>query len=222
MSCMIARIQGRLIELIGDNALIELDNGLTYEVLLPAYTSARLGGSIGQAISLHTLHYVESQNQGATMLPRLAGFESPMDREFFLLFTTVKGVGNRKALRALALAPAQIAGAIADRDAATLQSLPEIGKRMAETIVATLSGKVEPYVAASSYPTDGPVDKKDESAGTPVAQPIRREALEVLMQLGENRLQAMQWIDQVMQDAEDSPTDVETLIERVYRMKSGG
>ena len=221
MSTMIANIQGQLIELVGDNALIEMDNGLTYEVLLPAYTAAQLNQSVGQTIRLYTLHYLESQNQGSTMLPRLAGFTSKLDREFFSLFTTVKGVGNRKALRACALAPSQIAAAIADRDAPTLQSLPEIGKRMAETIIATLSGKIDSFVAESSYAPIETAADDDTTRRRTAASPIRREALEVLLQLGENRLQAMQWIDQSMADEADQPDSVEGLVERVYRIKAG-
>lgn len=221
---MIARIHGILEALTSDAALIQLEGGLTYQVLLPAYSAAQLGGAIGQPVTLHTLYYLQSQDQGATMIPRLAGFASESDRDFFELFTTCKGIGNRKALRAMAIATDQIAAAIADRDIAMLQSLPEIGKRTAETIVATLHGKVDAFVSAAAFGTTGAASAVTRG-GTPATAPanaMAREALEVLMQLGENRVQAVNWIDQALRDPNDRPADVQDLVTRVYRIKSGG
>jgi len=215
---MISRIKGTLESIEGGVAVLQLPGGLTYEVLVSAFTGARLGGSLGQVVELHTLHYCESQNQGASLLPRLAGFLNAQDRRFFELFTTTKGIGNKKALRAMTLATDQIAAAIADRDLALLQSLPEIGRRTAETIVATLHGKVDKYLSASAYaPLPG-----DKSAAGPQptgARALARDALEVLMQLGENRTQAMAWIDEALRD-EEKPADVQDLVARVYRIKA--
>ena len=155
---MIAKVEGILESLDGGSAFVRLgpagsvsSHGLTYEVLLPAYVTVRLGGSIGQQISLSTLHFIESQGQGTTMIPRLAGFLTVEDQQFFELFTTCKGIGNRRALRAMALETPQLAAAITDGDVALLQSLPEIGRRTADTIVATLRGKLDRFVSASAF-----------------------------------------------------------------------
>ena len=219
---MIAKIQGILDELLEGAALVRTEGSLTYEVLLPAYAAARLGGSIGQPVTLHTLYFIEGQAQGTTMTPRLAGFLTTEDRRFFELFTTCKGIGNRRALRAMTLETSSIAAAIADRDATLLQSLPEVGKRTADTIIATLRGKVDPFVSAAAYGRrDGDGDGQGRTTATPgQGSTIERGALEVLLQLGENRTQCINWIDQVMRD-EDRPTDAEGLIARVYRIKGG-
>ncbi len=221
---MIARLQGVLAELDASGALIGAEGGLTYRVLLPAYTAGRLGGSIGQRVDLHTLYYIESQNQGATLLPRLVGFLTPQDRDFFELFTTCKGIGNRRALRAMAVATEQLAAAIADRDLATLQSLPEIGRRMAETIVATLHGKVDHFLVSRSFAVAAGSSQGHETSQRQgsVYGNLAREGLEVLLQLGENRLQAVTWIDQAMRDEKDRPQSVQDLVARVYRLKAGG
>lgn len=216
---MIARIDGILDEVSNGSALVRVEAGLTYQVLLPAYVVSRLAGSVGQPVGLRTLHFIEGQAQGATMTPRLAGFLSVEDRNFFELFTTCKGIGHRRALRAMTLATAQIADAIADRDAALLQSLPEIGKRTAETIIATLRGKVDAFVS-----TYGPATRHDESTAAPPLSRsggITRQAMEVLLQLGESRVQAMMWIDQAMRE-DEHPSDAQDLIARVYRIKAGG
>lgn len=209
---MIAMIEGRLTGINGEKAQLDVGSGITYELLLPVFTTARLGGSIGQTVTLHTLQFLESSNQGATFFPRLAGFLSAEDKAFFELFVSCKGIGYRKALRAMALPAQQIAMAIEERDLATLQSLPEVGKRTAETIAATLRGKVERFLstAPGAASTAGEIAV---TGGGPT-----REALEALVTLGEKRTDAMRWIDLVM-SGDNPPDDTQSLIAAVYRAK---
>lgn len=217
---MIVKLQGHLESLDTDRATVSLPDGLTYEVLLPAYTAARLAGSIGQTVTLHTLYYLESTAQGATIYPRLAGFLSPTDKQFFELFVTCKGIGNRKALRAMTLSTTQIAGAITDRDLALLQSLPEVGKRTAETIAVTLKGKVDRFLDAPGS-VRGDIEGPDGEPAHIPSGGLARDALNVLVQLGENRTQAVNWIDHAL-SMDDAPKDIEALVAEVYRIKGGG
>lgn len=216
---MICKIHGVLEAIEENTAIIRAPGALSYEVLVSAFTAARLGASIDQEITLHTLHYLEGQNQGATMYPRLAGFLDPADRDFFELFTTTKGIGNKRALRAMTMATGQIAAAIADRDLATLQSLPEVGRRTAETIVAALHGKVDRFIGSASGGSAAAAGGAAQPAST-----MAREAVEALVQLGEVRQQALQWVDQALRQAgeDDRPRDASELIARVYRIKAGG
>jgi Holliday junction DNA helicase RuvA len=144
---MICRVTGRLDAIEGTQAVVTPPPGaVSHEVLLPAYVAERLAGRVGAQVTLVTLEYLEAQGQGTSFIPRLVGFESARERDFFLLFTTVKGIGNKKALRAMASPPAEIAGAIASKDSRWLSRLPEIGKRLSETIVAELTGRVAAYM----------------------------------------------------------------------------
>lgn len=211
---MIAKVEGLLEAIVGDRAMVKMPGGFTFEVLLPAYTAARLQMSTGSHITFHTLTFLESQNQGASFIPRLAGFTSEEDRAFYNLFTTTKGIGPRRALRAMALATAQIAAAIEDRDLATLQSLPEVGKRTAETIVATLKGKVDEYISVRGAAFEPTGNGAAATTGTGLA----REALTVLTQLGERRQDAAAWIDQVL-SRDDAPDNVQDVVAEVYRLK---
>ncbi len=131
---MISKINGTLEAIGADHAQVVLAGGVTLEVMLPAFTAVRLQPSEGETVTLHTILYFEAQAQGTTIMPRLAGFATEQDRAFYQLFVTCKGIGYRRALRAMTLSSDRIATAIADRDIATLKSLPEIGKRTAETI----------------------------------------------------------------------------------------
>jgi Holliday junction DNA helicase RuvA len=219
---MISKIHGILESLGPDTAYLNLEGGLTYEVLIPAYVTARLGLQIGNPITLHTLHYLEGSSSGANMTPRLAGFLTESDKGFFLLFTTIKGIGPKKALKAMSLSTGQIAAAIADRDAKTLQALPGIGKKAAETIVVALNDKVDSYIdphahagriGDSSAPTD-------DTSGFAPSRAAAKEALAVLEQLGENRAQALNWIDDVLTHQPEIE-DAQVLISEVLRLKSG-
>jgi Holliday junction DNA helicase RuvA len=146
------------------------------------------------------------------MTPRLIGFDTPADRDFFRLFTTVKGIGVRKALRALIRPMGEIAAAIQAKDAKFLIALPEIGKRTAETIIAELHGKVEDFVGELSGGSGGEISDIPEAG---------HEAAAVLIQLGERRADALALVERVMAVAPelDSP---EEIIQQVYKLKAGG
>lgn len=218
---MIAKLRGVLEALEKDRALIQADGGLSYEVLLPSAAVAHLADQVGKAVTLHIHHYVEAPSQGSTMIPRLAGFLTSQDKHFFELLTTCKGIGPRKGLRAMALETPVIAAAIADRDLATLQSLPEIGRRTAETIVTDLRDKVAGFVAATAFAGAAGAKSasycRDGAAGA--LGTMARDALEVLLQLGESRLEAVALIDRVLAQV-DRPRDAQELVARVYELKS--
>jgi len=141
---MITRIDG-ILEHAGEGTVHVRVGDVTYELLVPACDEAQWMSSVGATVSLHTLHYLESQGQGASFWPRLIGFREPGDRDFFDLFTSVKGIGMRRALRSIAIPPARIAEAIVVKDTALLMSLPEIGKKTAETMVLELRDKVTSF-----------------------------------------------------------------------------
>jgi Holliday junction DNA helicase RuvA len=208
---MISRLEGTL-ERMTDGVAEVRCGDLWYAVLVPGCDRQRLGGEVGRRITLHTMHYLEGSAQGANFVPRLIGFASPRERRFFEIFTTVKGVGNRKALRALQLPFGRIARGIAEKDVKLLQTLPEIGKRMAETIVAELHGKIDEFV-------EGDADARREPDAAP--DPRRRiadEALAVLLTLGEPRLEMIQLIDRAL--AADGQIDSsQDLITAVYRLR---
>jgi Holliday junction DNA helicase RuvA len=211
---MICRICGRLESLDGMAAVVNL-GAVSHEVLVPMYLSERLEGRVGQEVTLTTLEYLEAQGQGSSFIPRLIGFEAAKDREFFLLFTTVKGIGNKKALRAMAVAPAAIASAIAAKDSKALAKLPEVGKRLSETIVAELTGRVAPYLGLD----DLAVEFKPTAAVTPV----EADAVEALIALGENRANAEAVVAKAMASlaaAGVEPKSSDEVIARVYAARA--
>ncbi len=205
---MIARIAGRLEEVSSDCALIDTGDGLWYEVRLAACDSERLSRRIGQDIVLHTIHYFEGDPSHGTQAPKLIGFINDSDRDFFRVFITVKGVGIRKALRALIRPVAEVAGAIQAKDVKSLTALPEIGKRTAEQIIAELNGKVDAFAGEMA----GQAEVELPAAG--------EEAISVLVQLGERRADAMALVQRVLAVAPDIDSP-EEIIQQAYKLKAG-
>ena len=209
---MISRIEGRLVAVVGGRAHVQC-GPFTYEVLVPAADQQRLAAAIDETVSFHTLHYLEGQGQGTSYVPRLIGFDSEADRAFFELFTTVKGMGNRKALRALALPFGAIAEAIAGHDVDVLKSLPEVGKRTAQTIVTELHDKVDRFIEFK--PAAGAVASTSEEAAR---LGLIHDAVAVLSQLGEGQLQARQLAERALAADPEIETP-EDLVAAAYRLK---
>lgn len=218
---MISRIEGTL-ERVGEDCALLAVGAVGYEVAIPAADVQRLHERVGEVVVLHTLHYLESQGQGSSFWPRLIGFETESDREFFELITSVKGIGVRRALRALTIPFPRVAEAIVRKDLGTLVALPEIGRKTAETMVLELRDKVERHAmrsgrASAAAPTPSPratAAKKGARSGTAAApsastaQPSGAptisasavlDAVQVLVQLGENRLDARSLIDSALE-----------------------
>lgn len=203
---MIARISGRLEELHDTAALIDAGAGLWYEVLVPACDTQRLARLEGQDIALHTIHYLEGDPSHGAQTPRLIGFASESDREFFRVFITVKGIGIRKALKAMVRPVAEIAAAIQTKDARTLEKLPGVGKRAAETIIAELHGKVEAFAGPAA------------PAGPAAIPAAGEEAVAVLVQLGEKRADALALVERVLAVAPEL-TSPEAILQNAYKLK---
>ena len=202
---MITRIKGKLVDVYSCEAILEV-GALTYALLVPAADVPALQSKIGSEVEFHTIHYMESQSQGTSFAPRLIGFSNETNRAFFELFTTVKGIGNRKALRALVRPFGETAMAIAQRDVASLTDLPEIGKRSAETIIATLHGKVDAFADQTTSVIESSTS------------PFYSDAIEMLMQLGESRKDARQLVNKViaMEPAIDS---ADQIVQATFQLK---
>jgi len=206
---MIARIEGKLAKLNTETALVEV-GPVTYEVMLPGYCISALSGQIGAEISLCTMEYYEGTLGGGNLIPRMIGFLSSAERDFFTRFTSVKGMGIRKGLRALSIPIANIATAIENGDEKLLVSLPGIGRRMAQQMVAELKGKLQTFAVGAEPAGPAQVEFK----------PFQAEALEILVAWGEKRTEAMELIELACRKHPDIQT-AEALVPLVYRLKQG-
>jgi len=173
---VIQKIRG-IIDSVGEDTVTLEVNGIFYEILIPSGLVEPLKNQAREShpVTLYTYYYIESSGSASNLYPRLVGFTVPSDREFFRLFTTVSGVGVRKALRCLTMPVRDIARSIENKDTTLLKQLPGIGPRMAEKIVAELSGKATRFALSRSGRPLSISDKKKPD--------FEEEIYEVLSQL---------------------------------------
>jgi Holliday junction DNA helicase RuvA len=199
---MISALTGELRQV--DDDRIHLQVGpILCELLVPAADVGSLRSQVGEEMTFHTIFYLEGDSSGGNIEPRLVGFLRPEDRSFFQLFITVKGIGPKKALRALILPVGQIAQAIESKDARALCELPQIGKRMAELIVAELAGKVEKFAM------DGYAQGGTRSLPPSKRTPAEEDAVAALVALGERRGDAEHLLDRAKHANAKSETTTE-------------
>lgn len=207
---MIVRLTGTLIEVDEDAVVVERD-GLAREVLVPRFALGELAAQRGRQITLHTMEFYEGNHSSGHIVPRLLGFQHVEDRAFFSRFIEVKGIGPRKALKALSEPVRRIASWIASGDVKALARLPGIGNRAAEMIVATLKGKLDEWAAVPV--TEGVVPAA-------ALTPSQRDALEVLVAWGDPRADAERWLHRAVQLHPDLDS-ADEWVRVVYRVKSG-
>lgn len=229
---MITLITGSLVSIDPSTSAISLrpagplGEAVVFTLLVPAYAITRLQAQLDApaadsetpSVSFCTMLTLQSPDQGTSFEPRLIGFLTPAERDFFDLFTTVKGIGTRRALRAMTKPPGWIAAAIVRGDAKALTELPEIGKRLAETIIAELTGKVDHFAtsqqleAAANRSSSMPAPKPSPARSNPLIElppDLARRAEDVvaaLMRLGETRPDAERRTLKVAQDAPHATT----------------
>lgn len=209
---MIASLTGTLIHV--DTDRIHLRAGpIVYEALVPAADIGTLRTAVGQELTLHTLFYLEGDASGGNIEPRLLAFIRTEDKRFFQKFITVKGIGPKKALKALTQPSGQIARAIENKDTRFLQGLPQIGKRMAELIVAELAGKVADFAIGV-----GALNAGAREIST--LDPAELDAVTALVALGERRTDAELLLERVkVRNPEMKKAD--DLIREMLRVRSG-
>jgi holliday junction DNA helicase RuvA len=191
---VITLIRG-ILRSVGDEELTLAIEPCEVEVAIPESARRQLQLKIGEMIGLHTLFYIEGNTMGGRMSPRLVGFLSPIDREFFEIFCSVDGVGVRKALRAMVRPTRELAQKIQEQDVKMLATYPGIGEAMAERIVAKLRRKVGKFALI----VDSEVGKADSNGVLDNAEPdVIRDTFAALMSVGHTESQARQAIDRVL------------------------
>jgi Holliday junction DNA helicase RuvA len=203
---MITKISGQLAALRGDTATLKID-AFEYEVLIPEFTRRRLQNELNQTVSLHTIEYLEGNPMQGRMTPRLIGFLSEVEREFFELVCSVDGVGVKKALRAMVRPVKEVATAIEEQDTKGLSALPGIGPAMAERIIAKLRRKVPKFALMVA---------RDESRQSEVEPDVVSETYEVLRSLGHGESEARRLLDAAL-SSKKKFKDVQSLIEAIYQ-----
>ncbi|MGH7139298.1 MAG: Holliday junction branch migration protein RuvA [Pirellulales bacterium] len=208
---MITKITGRLLAIAEDSLTLAVD-AFEYEVRIPEFTRRQLQSRVGQDVSLHTIDYLEGNPAHGRLTPRLIGFLSEVEREFFELICSVDGVGVKKALRAMVRPVPDVATAIEEQDAKTLSSLPGVGAALADRIIAKLRRKVPKFALMVA---------REQPVEADVPHDVIEETFQVLRQLGHSESDARRLVEAALKVKKKYP-DVETLLQAIYQQRQGG
>lgn len=207
---MIARLHGTLVEK-REHALIVNVGGIHYEVLVPLSILSQVDGKLGPdgEVALITYHYLQLTQSSAN--PMLIGFFNEVERDFFLDFISVSGIGPRAAVKAINKPISEIAQAIHAGDIAYLKTLPGIGLQRAKEIVAKLQNKVGRFALMQDR-SSAVIKEKVLTRG------FEQEALEVLLQLQYKTNEAGAMIQKALERSKNIQT-AEELLNEIYKQR---
>jgi Holliday junction DNA helicase RuvA len=202
-----SKIVGQLVKLTESEAYLSIPP-FEYEIFIPEFTRRQLQMQLGEAVTLETIEYIEGNPQaGSRLSPRLIGFISGIEKQFFEMFCSVDGVGVKKALRAMVRPVPDIAGAIENQDVKTLATLPGIGAATAERIVAKLRRKMAKFALMVAR------NRWDDAN---VAEPsVVDETFQILVALGHSEAEARKLLEGPV-SGKKKFKDVESLLQAVY------
>lgn len=209
---MITKISG-ILDSVTQTAVVIESGGIFYSVMMAPVMLEEIARSqkAGDTIVLYTHYYIEGGVGVGNLFPRLIGFFSEDERRFFEIYTTVKGLGEKKALQSLVVPVQKVAAAIENGDIGSLKKLPGIGGRMADKIIAELRGKLLTFTAGvkiSAAPTREAV------------KPFEQQAADILIsQLGYKAAEADELIGKALGANPDIGT-VDELIQSIYSSNS--
>ena len=208
---MITKLTGVLLALTDTAATIAID-AFEYDVFIPDFTRRHLQLQMGEKVSLYTIQYIDGNPQkGGRMTPRLIGFNSEIERQFFELFCSVPGLGVKKALRAMVRPVKDIANSIEQQDVKSLTTLPGIGPAMGEKIVAQLRRKMAKFaLLVQGGATESQTDNE---------RSIVDETYQILLALGHAESEARNLLE-VPVASKQKFKDVEDLLQAVYEQAS--
>ena len=131
---MIAQLNGKLVEKNPTDFVIDC-GGVGYEVKVSLNTFSTIGSS--ENVTVYTKLIVREDAQ------ILYGFTDKIEREMFNHLISVSGIGPSTAMIMLSsMVPSEIAGAITNEDAKTVQSIKGIGAKTAQRVIIDLKDKM--------------------------------------------------------------------------------
>lgn len=133
---MIEYIKGEIVELTPARMVLEC-GGIGYELNISLNTYSAFGGKTTGKIYIY-----EVIREDAHLL---FGFAEKLERELFLLLTSVSGVGPNTARMILSsLPPSELVQVIGSKNEAALTAVKGIGLKTAQRILVDLKNKVKP------------------------------------------------------------------------------
>lgn len=211
---MITKVTGIVNRVLDEEIRLQV-GALEYQVLVPDFVRRQLQQRAGQELTLHTNEYLEGNPMQGRVVPRLIGFLTEPELEFFELFCTVDKVGVRKAIKALVRPIRDIADAIQRQDCKWLTTLPGVGAATAEQIVATLRRKVTKFALMPA----ARAGLEPSPATAVVDGNLIEDAYQALLSVGHNPLEARNRLDKALAGGR-SFKSVEDILLEIYKQSA--
>ena len=192
---MIDYIKGDIEELTPARMVMEC-GGIGYEIQISLTTFTAFQGKDAGKIYIY-----EVIREDAHLL---FGFSEPLERELFLLLTSVSGVGPNTARMILSsLNPAELEQAIASENLGLLKSVKGIGAKTAQRVIVDLKDKIK----SAGNPL---------VISTPAASEVYEEAVAALVMLGFSQPQSQKAVQKLLRDTPSMK--VEEVIKQALKM----
>jgi Holliday junction DNA helicase RuvA len=206
---MISAIKGKVTAQTDISLTLEA-GAISYEVLVPISVLQRVQENKDSDGNVRLITYHYYQMTPSSGVPVLIGFLNDVERDFFLEFIKVSGIGPRAAVKALNKAIGEIAQAIDRGDTKYLKTLPGIGEQKAKEIVAKLQSKMGKFTLMRDHVVmiRPDADLRD----------VQEEALHILTQLQYKRPEAEDMIRKAF-DRNSKIVTAEELLNEIYKQR---
>lgn len=198
---MIAHLSGRLFKKSTQSVIVEA-GGIGYEAFVPLSTFYALPEK-GENVNLHIFTHVR---EDALIL---FGFYTRLEKELFLMLTSVSGIGPRLSVNILSgIGPEELLKAMARGDAVRLQAIPGVGKKTAERIALELTDKASQILGREEIPFEPVAEATDKR--------LIDDTLSALLNLGYSRKSAGQAVKKAQSTI--SEMSLENLIKEALKI----
>jgi Holliday junction DNA helicase RuvA len=198
---MIAHLHGTLLKK-ATHCIIIANAGIGYEVFVPLSTFYALP-EMNEEVSLHIHTHVREDAL------TLFGFQTPLEKDIFLMLISVSGIGPKLAINILSgIGPGDLLGAMARKDAVRLQSIPGVGKKTAERIALELGEKAQRMV--------GDIESTLPQSVTGGDKKVLDDAVSALLNLGYSIKMSRNAVEKAQSETEE--ISLESLIKAALKV----
>jgi len=202
---MIAHLSGTLLSKQATSVIVDV-SGVGYEVSIPLSTFYDLEDP-GSKVQLRIYTHVKEDAL------QLYGFKTARERELFINFISVSGIGPKLGIALLSgMSADELIACIKTNNLARLTLIPGVGKKTAERLIVDLREKM---AALSTAELDEQPGAAQHAAEFSSPDNVRSEALSGLMNLGYQRSAAEKAIDSALSEGGD--ISVESVLKRSLR-----
>ena len=202
---MIAHLSGTLLSKQATSVIVDV-SGVGYEVNIPLSTFYDLAET-GSNVQLRIYTHVKEDAL------QLYGFKTARERDLFINFISVSGIGPKLGIALLSgMSADELIACIKSNNLARLTLIPGVGKKTAERLIVDLREKM---AALSVSQLEEETGSRPEAAEEITEDSVRSQALSGLMNLGYQRSAAEKAVDAAL--AEGGEITVESILKRSLR-----